>query len=106
MVSLLLFSMLPTWIAIFWRKYFATKRRSGASGTHPRTIIIYRLDQLGDLVLTTPLFRELKGTYPHARLTVAVQSQYTSILTTNRDVDEILPLLELKAKWLPARARC
>ena len=43
-------------------------------------------------MLTTPLFRELKRIYPNSRCTVVVQPGYRAILTTNRNVDEILPL--------------
>jgi heptosyltransferase-2 len=59
----------------------------------------------GDVVLTTPLFRELKRMYPRARCTAVVQPAYRAIVTTNHSVDELLPLHEVKAKWLPARAR-
>jgi ADP-heptose:LPS heptosyltransferase len=74
-------------------------------GVKPRSIIVFRLDQLGDLVLTTPLFRELRRLYPNSRCTVVVQPEYRAILTTNRNVDEILPLYQVKARWLPARMR-
>ena len=104
-MTLALWVTVPTWLAIIWRKYLAKKPRMAKREGRSPSIIILRLDQLGDLVLTTPLFRELKRLYPGARCTVVVQPQYKSILTTNRNVDEILPLDELPAKWLPAGAR-
>jgi ADP-heptose:LPS heptosyltransferase len=98
----LLFSVrIPTLLAIFWRKWLA---RTAEASANPRSIIMFRLDQLGDVVLTTPLFRELKRMYPTARCTAVVQPAYRAILTTNHSVDEILPLNEVKAAWLPARA--
>ncbi len=105
MVPLLLSVRIPTLLAIFWRKRLAPKVWTGESLTNPRSIIVFRLDQLGDLVLTTPLFRELRRMYPNSRCTVVVQPAYRAILTTNHNVDEILPLHEVEAKWLPARAR-
>ena len=102
---MLLWVTLPTWLAIVWRKYLAAGPPMNNRGGSPRTIVIFRLDQLGDLVLTTPLFRELKRFYPEARCTVVVRPQFSALLTTNRNIDEILPLREVKAKWLPARAR-
>jgi heptosyltransferase-2 len=105
MVSLLFFSMIPTWMAIVWRKYLASRPQSVAYVRHPRSVIVFRLDQLGDLVLTTPLFRELKRTCPRAHCTVVVRPEHTAILTTNRNIDEILPLRELRAAWLPVRTR-
>lgn len=105
MAPLLWSVRVPTWLAIGWRKYMAGGRRTAKRSTGPRRIVVFRLDQLGDLVLTTPLFRELKRLYPHARCTVVVRPEYKALLTTNRNVDEILSLRELNAKWLPARAR-
>lgn len=103
--AMLISVTVPTWLAIFWRRYLARTPRATTEAAAPRSIIVFRLDQLGDLVLTTPLFRELKRRYPDARCTVVVAPEYKSILTTNRNVDEILPMHELKAKWLHARAR-
>jgi len=100
----MLFSVrIPTLLAIFWRKWLA--RTEEAASANPRSIVVIRLDQLGDVVLTTPLFRELKRKYPDARCTVVVRPAYRAILTTNHNVDEILPLREIEAKWLPSRAR-
>ena len=102
---MLLFVTLPTWLAIAWRKYLAVSKPTKNREWSPRTIVIFRLDQLGDVVLTTPLFRELKRLHPRARCTVVVRPQYKALLTTNRHVDEILALHEAKAEWLPSRVR-
>jgi heptosyltransferase-2 len=56
------------------------------------SFIIFRLDALGDLVLTTPLFRELKRAYPDARITAVVQQAHRSILETNPYIDELLSI--------------
>lgn len=102
---MLLWVTVPTWLAIVWRKYLAARPPTVNRDGSPRSLVIFRLDQLGDVVLTTPLFRELKRRYPAAQCTVVMRPQYKALLTTNRNVDEILPLLEVKAKWLPSRAR-
>src|SRR5580700_5969504 len=96
----------PTRLAIFWRRHLARNRRTSDAHASPRSIVVFRLDQLGDLVLTTPLFRELKRNFPNSRCTVVVQPAFQSILATNRNIDEILPLQELHVKWLPSRVRC
>src|SRR5664279_997607 len=105
MVSVLLWVTLPTWVVIAWRKCYAMIRPAAKRTATPKSIVVYRLDQLGDLVLTTPLFRELKRLYPSARCAVVVRPQYKAILTTNRNVDEILALHVIRAQWLPARGR-
>ena len=57
----LLFSVrIPTLLAVFWRKHVARTARIEEPVATPRSIIVFRLDQLGDVVRTTPLFRELK----------------------------------------------
>src|SRR5664279_1427797 len=99
MAGMLLWLTIPTWLAIGWRKYLAPRSRPACPIGEPRSIIIFRLDQLGDVVLTTPLFRELKRLHPGARCTVVLRPQYKAILTTNRSVDEILRLREVRAKW-------
>jgi heptosyltransferase-2 len=105
MAPLLWSIRIPTWLAIVWRKYLASERRATSPCADPRSIIVFRLDQLGDVVLTTPLFRELKRLYPSARCTVVVRPEYKAILVTNRNIHEILSLHQIRAKWLPARAR-
>ena len=105
MSTLLWFVRVPTWVGIIWRRHLVRGRRTAKAPTDARSIIVFRLDQLGDVVLTTPVFRELKRLYPRARCTVVVRPEYKAILTTNRNVDEILTLPELRTKCLPARAR-
>jgi lipopolysaccharide heptosyltransferase II len=105
-LSAFLFTVrIPTRLAIFWRKHLARNSRAANAAAKPRSIVVFSLDQLGDLVLTTPLFRELRRLYPNSRCTVVAPVEYRSLLTTNRNIDEILPLYPVRTKWLPARVR-
>ena len=79
-MRLLLWVFLPTRLAIWW-SHFARKQR--APSPERRSFVVFRLDALGDLVLTTPLFRELKRSNPRARITAVAQEAYKSILATN-----------------------
>ncbi len=102
MLPPLFFSVrLPTMLALFWRAYFHRDSIIGTSHKGPVSIIIFRLDSLGDVVLTTPLFRELKKAYPESRCTVVVQQAYRSLLVTNPHIDEVLSLPDIKLPWLP-----
>jgi ADP-heptose:LPS heptosyltransferase len=105
MASLWFTVRMPTRLAIFWHRHLARNRQTTNPRVSPRSIVVFRLDQLGDLVLTTPLFRELKRNFPNSRCTVVVQPAFQSILATNRNIDEVLPLQELHVKWLPSRVR-
>lgn len=105
MISFVSFVMLPTWLAILWRKYFAKQTTPARQFEAPRSILVVRLDQLGDMVLTTPLFRELKRLYPGARTTLVAPKQYKAIFTTNRNIDEILSPEDISLQRMPLRAR-
>jgi ADP-heptose:LPS heptosyltransferase len=55
--------------------------------------------------MTTPLFRELKQSFPGARCTLVIQEAYRSIFVTNPHVDEILTVSAWLGNWLPQPAK-
>jgi ADP-heptose:LPS heptosyltransferase len=65
------------------------KPHSGACN-EPQNILVIRLDAMGDVVMTTPIFRELKLRYPNATVTAVVQRGNSGLLETNPHVDRIL----------------
>lgn len=89
-MKLLFCVLLPTRLAIWWTRLTCGKNRHASTARH--SFILFRLDALGDLVLTTPLFRELKRAYPKAHITAVVQQAYRSILESNPQVDELLSI--------------
>ncbi len=93
-MRLLLWVFVPTRLAIWWAHL--TQRGRNSSSAKRDSFIIFRLDALGDVVLTTPLFRGLKRAYPHARVTAVVQEAYRSILETNPYIDELLPVQTIR----------
>lgn len=92
-------------MAIFWRRHFGRNRVSAVSQREPLSFVVFRLDSLGDLILTTPLFRALKASYPQSHCAVVVQSSYKSLLVTNPHVDAIITLPSIESRWLPQGAR-
>ncbi len=96
---------LPTLLAIFWRRHIRRDWSSEVSQKEPLSFVVFRLDSLGDVVLTTPLFRALKTSYPKSRCTVVVQPCYKPLLVTNPHIDEILTLPKIKARWMPRRTK-
>jgi len=96
---------LPTWLAMFWRAHVSRPKVTGAPHKGPVSFVVFRLDALGDVVLTTPLFRALKAAYPRSRCTVVVQKSYKSLLATNPHIDEILTLPNIRPAWLPLGLR-
>jgi heptosyltransferase-2 len=95
----------PTKLAIFWRAHLAPATWIGSPRREGLSLLVIRLDGLGDLVLTTPLFRELKRAFPESFCTVVVQDAFRPLLVTNPNIDEIIGLRPLQATWLPARLR-
>src|SRR5271166_4397576 len=83
----------PTHLARLWRSYFGEKSKSGLPRRGRLFIIIFRLDAMGDVVMTTPLFRELKRAFPNSHCTVVVQNAYRPLLVTNPHLDEELATL-------------
>jgi ADP-heptose:LPS heptosyltransferase len=55
------------------------------------TIIVFRIDRLGDLVLSMPVFSELKRCFPQAKLIACVNEQYLDLVKTHSDIDSIHP---------------
>ena len=96
---------LPTLLAMFWRAHIRREPIAGVSRNEPLSFIVFRLDSLGDVVMTTPLFRALKKAHPGSRCTVVVQEGYKSLLVTNPHVDEILTLPKVRPAWLPQSTR-
>lgn len=106
MLPPLFFSVrLPTLTAILWRRYIRRRPVQAVAHKEPLSFIIFRLDALGDVVLTTPLFRALKQAFPKSSCTVVVQPVYKSLLVTNPHINEVLTLPRIDLRWLPTRAR-
>ncbi len=102
---LLLSVRVPTLFAKAWRALLPDKPRSALPRRSRLRIIVFRLDAMGDLVMTTPLFRELKRSFPNSHCTAVVQHAFRPLLVTNPFLDEVLTLPEITAGWLPRRAK-
>ena len=53
-------------------------------------ILIIRFSSLGDLVLTTPIYREIKRVFPDSRITVLTSIDNGLILTNNAHIDRLI----------------
>ncbi|MFH1724159.1 MAG: glycosyltransferase family 9 protein [Elusimicrobiota bacterium] len=56
-----------------------------------RRILVLRLSSLGDVVLTAPVYKNLKAHWPEARVCVLVKPQFAPVLENNPCIDEVLP---------------
>ncbi len=56
----------------------------------PKSILVVRLDHIGDFVCTTPLFKNIKKIFPAASITVLVNSVSKDLAAINPDIDKII----------------
>ena len=78
----------------FARALTAGARRGPTAPLPPlatlRRIVVVRPDELGDLVLTTPLLRELRRAAPDAHIALVVQPATADVVRASPHVDEVL----------------
>lgn len=63
-----------------------------SSITSPKSFLIIRLDHIGDVVLSTPVYHSLKDKFPEAQITVLCGSWGKSILENNPYIDSLIIL--------------
>lgn len=68
-----------------------------------RILVIKSHDQLGDLLLATPVFRALKTHFHKAHLTAIVRSYTFELLHDHPFIDEVLCFHEHVRQWTPLR---
>jgi lipopolysaccharide heptosyltransferase III len=56
---------------------------------NPRSILVIKFRNIGDVLLTTPVFANLRAAYPDARICALVNSGTEEILTGNPDIDRL-----------------
>ncbi len=66
-------------------------------GVAPKRILFQRIGGFGDLVLLTPVLREVKRRWPQAHVAVSCMSHYGVVFAGLPFVDEILPFPLLKS---------
>lgn len=57
---------------------------------HPRRILVIRLDLIGDLVLSLPLVRLLKATYPEAEIDLLALPSSATVVSNDPDLTTLL----------------
>ena len=53
-------------------------------------ILVVRLSSLGDIVLSSPVYKNLKAKWPNGRITLLVKPQFAQVLAGHPDIDEIM----------------
>jgi ADP-heptose:LPS heptosyltransferase len=73
-------------------------RRYKVAAPVPRSIIVFRLDRIGDLVLNSAMLRELRRLYQNARITLVVTTATQSLVEHCPYVDEVLTVAPSSGK--------
>jgi ADP-heptose:LPS heptosyltransferase len=66
------------------------RKRNGNFSGDIKSILLIRLDHLGDVLLTTPAIKSLKKRFPHARITMLVREWSFEAVKNNPHIDETI----------------
>ncbi|WP_424244805.1 lipopolysaccharide heptosyltransferase II [Elusimicrobium posterum] len=61
------------------------------SDKYPKILVI-RLSSLGDIVLSSPVYKNLKAKWPNCHISLLVKKQFAEVLSGHPDIDEIITL--------------
>ena len=68
-----------------------------------RILVIRQHDQLGDFLLSTPVFRALRQFFPQARIAVVARTYTAELAQNHADLNDVLVVPEKLLWWTPAR---
>jgi len=71
-------------------KFFGSKKPINFDIKNAKNVLFFRYDRIGDMVITTPVFRELKLAYPDVKITVLASKVNADVLLNNLYIDEII----------------
>jgi heptosyltransferase-2 len=61
---------------------------------NPQHFLIIRFSAIGDILLTTPLLRAIKQTFPSSQVSFVTRERYRDLLENNRHIDQLFLLPE------------
>ncbi len=70
-----------------------------------RILVIRQHDQLGDFLLSTPVFRALRQRFPQAHLAVVARKYTADLARHNRYLDEVICFRDILGDWSLSYAR-
>ena len=81
--------MLSKRIKAYVLRILTRKNTSHFDIRHARSVLFFRYDRIGDMVITTPVFRELKREYPKINISVLASKVNQTVLHNNPYVDKV-----------------
>ncbi len=68
-------------------------------------ILVIQTAKIGDLVCTTPVFREIRRKYPQGYIAAAVNPAAAGVIENNPYIDEIIPIVSTNYKGLGGKIK-
>jgi len=70
-------------------RFFTSKKQNNFEIKNSKKVLFLRYDRIGDMIISTPVFRELKNAYPQIQITVLASAVNKDILKNNPYVDAV-----------------
>jgi len=77
-------------IKAFILRNLASKKANDFDIYDAKSVLFMRYDRIGDMIITTPVYRELKLAYPHIKITVLASKANQDVLVNNPYIDNIV----------------
>jgi len=71
-----------------------------------KSLAVFKMRNIGDVLMITPVLRALRETFPEARITTVVNSGTEAMLAENPHIDEVLVFQRDQSKSGPIRGLC
>jgi ADP-heptose:LPS heptosyltransferase len=68
-----------------------------------RILVVRQHDQLGDFLLSTPVFRALRQFFPHAHIAVIARGYTAELAANNQYLNDVLVIPEKLLGWTPVK---
>ena len=76
-------------IKAYLLKFLTYKKKTIFDIKESKSVLILKYDRIGDMVVTTPIFRELKIAYPDISLSVLASKVNKDVIKNNPYIDNI-----------------
>ena len=83
-------------IKAYFIRFLTRKKTTIFEIKNTRNILFLRYDRIGDMVITTPVFRELKLSYPEINISVLASKLNRGVLVNNPYIDKLI--LQIRKK--------
>ena len=94
-------------IKAFLMRFLCSRKRVDVNLDKVESILVLRYDRIGDMVVTTPLFKALRDRFPEAKISVLASQSNAKIIENNPNINQVyvFPSSLIKRLLLLAKLR-